>query len=74
MRLRFWYCPFCGYMFIDTGKGNIDEVCCPKCGEEAMSCWECIRSGEFDTTPCQKCENRTECLPKLAARKLPFTL
>jgi len=74
MRPKFWYCPFCGYMFVDTGKGSMNEVCCPMCGEEAISCWECIRSGEFDTTLCRKCENKSECQTGFAAKKQPFTL
>ena len=43
MRPKFWYCPFCGYMFIDTG-GSEAVKNCPMCGEECMPCWECTRS------------------------------
>jgi len=68
MRPKFWYCPFCGYMFMDTGKGSVGEVCCPMCGEEAMPCWECIAKGEFDTSMCRKCENKAECCTKFAAK------
>ena len=74
MRPKFWYCPFCGYMFMDTGKGNLNEVCCPMCGEEVMPCWECIAKGEFDATLCRKCENKRKCQAKFAARNLPSTL
>jgi len=44
------------------------------CGEEAMPCWECIAKGEFDKALCKKCENKSECRTKFAAKKLPFAL
>jgi hypothetical protein len=69
MRPKFWYCPFCGYMFMDTRKGSAGEVCCPMCGEEASPCWECIAKGELDITLCQKCENKAGCQARFAVRK-----
>jgi hypothetical protein len=68
MRPKFWYCPFCGYMFIDTG-GSEAVRNCPMCGEEAMPCWECIAKGEFDTTLCHKCENKAECQTRFRESK-----
>ena len=74
MRPKFWYCPFCGYMFMDTGKGSLNDMCCPMCGEEVMPCWKCIAKGEFDTTLCRKCENKADCQARFAAKNLPFAL
>ena len=74
MRPKFRYCPFCGYMFLDTGRGNIEDVCCPMCGEETLPCWECIANREFDKSLCQKCEHKTECWNKLTVKKLPSHL
>lgn len=58
-------------MFMDTGKGNLNQMCCPMCGEEVLPCWECISRGEFDKTLCNKCENKPECWIKLRVKKLP---
>lgn len=69
MRPRFWYCHFCGYMFMDTGDaeaserriGDTFEESCPMCGEEATPCWECISAGVFDESWCDTCENKPVC-------------
>jgi hypothetical protein len=69
MRPRFWYCPLCGYMFLDkgtpenaeAGAGGRIEECCPMCGEDAVPCWECISGGVFSDDWCHTCESSAEC-------------
>jgi len=69
MRPKFWYCDFCGYMFLDEGGSSpIDKLSdgtygrnCPMCSEDVCPCWERISSGMFDGTLCQNCENKPDC-------------
>ncbi|HEY48457.1 MAG TPA: hypothetical protein G4O13_00245 [Dehalococcoidia bacterium] len=72
MRPKFWYCDFCGYMFLDEGgRGPVEKLAdgaygrnCLMCGEDAWPCWERISSGMFDETWCKNCENKAECWAK----------
>ena len=68
MRPRFWYCSFCGYMFMDRGWDTFERPAgdtfnrkCPMCGEEATPCWECIFTGDFSEDWCDPCEERPGC-------------
>jgi len=63
MRPKFGYCPLCGYMFMDRGTTEAVEDC-PMCGEEAMPCWECISTGVFEDSWCNRCESRAVCRAK----------
>ncbi|HUV52200.1 MAG TPA: hypothetical protein VMW64_03895 [Dehalococcoidia bacterium] len=69
MRPKYWYCPFCGYMFMETGAaratGHRD---CPMCGEECLPCWECLNTGEFNEVMCDGCGSKTECQATLRRR------
>jgi hypothetical protein len=60
MRPKFWYCPLCGYMFLEGEALNTAEDC-PMCGEEAVPCWECISMGVFDDSWCDTCDRRPVC-------------
>lgn len=59
LRARFWYCPLCGYMFFGGGASGV--VSCPMCSEDAVPCWECIRTGVFDMSWCVECDDREVC-------------
>ena len=77
MRPKFWYCTLCGYMFMETSGSPSVAVSgrnCPMCGEEATPCWECISTGVFDATWCERCENKAECWSRYLVRRSPAAL